>query len=93
MKDGKTDVVSSQPPGGIQFPGNLSFYPFMVLDSAYPVAGWAKMGHVVNSPKIFAVQFRHRSPMHVEPQVGPRRWRQARPLDAMAAVDVLKGME
>lgn len=44
MKDGKTDVVSSQPPGGIQFPGNLSFYPFMVLDSAYPVVGWAKMG-------------------------------------------------
>ena len=65
----------------------------MVLDSACPVAVWAKTGHVVNSPKIFAVQFRHRSPMHVEPQVGPRRWRQAQPLDAGVAVDVLKGME
>lgn len=90
MKDGRTDVVSSQPPGGS---GSQATYPFMVLDSAYPVAGWAKMGHVVNYFKIFAARFRHRSPMHVEPQVGPRPWHQAQPLDAMATVDVLKETE
>ena len=30
--------------------------------------------------------------MHVEPQAAPRLWRQAQPLDAMASLDVLKGM-
>ncbi|MXZ83602.1 MAG: hypothetical protein F4Z10_07960 [Synechococcus sp. SB0666_bin_14] len=66
----------------------------MVLDWAYPpVAGWAKMGRVVNYFEIFVAQFRHRSPMHVEPQVGPRPWRQAQSLDAVVIVDVLKGTE